>query len=603
MGRTNTNKNKNFDSFSIKEVVEIFTLIDEQIIELHKCSSDDFLGLNAYFKQYYKHSKTISANAKEVLQSLTDSKSGNLLHNLEELYKNLKLNQNGFSKRIETSIELLKELLVLIDKLFLPIKNLNQDLMTIKFLLANLKLSSSNSKSIDENLGMFNEVINDFKICSFQNESNLSSLKNQVKQALSNFEQIRSKNIHDLDTILNHIHYGIILFAEKHEESSRLIPEFTKKTENTSKSIAEIITNLQYQDIIRQKMEHIQATHKKVLADLEDYSHSENETQIEHQQNLKNRIRDIANLQSAQLVHANKEYQHAIEIITDKFLAIGNDMTTISSMCREFSSSHDNTEELHLQSLLAKIENSSNVMNSFMDAGKSFTNHTDILTSGISKTAAGFSRFSASNEKLKSASTKLIDSFTEAEKHEEILEKSIEHVKTLCDDVDKFENIIQRVFGLIDEKGRLLSSNIKQHLETVKEKGFFAVSAQNLNNISHQLTTKNERIQILLDENLDLSSSVSVDVKKSIEKIRYYDFFDKVIVDIIGELNQIYNKLKTDQPKEGGSEIEDLNKIKSLYTMASEHIIHDKVTSGEGDVDLFDEDEPKSDDDDNLELF
>ncbi len=602
MGRTESNENTNYDTFSIKEVVKIFSVIDEQIIELHKCSSDDFLGLNADFKQYYKHSKTISANANEVLQSLTESKSGNLLHNLEELYKNLKLNQNSFSKRIETSIDLLKELLVLLDKLFLPIKNLNQDLMTIKFLLANLKLSSSETNSIDENLTRFNEVINDFKICSFQNESNLSSLKNQVKQALSHFEEIRSKNIHDLDTILNHIHYGIILFAEKHEESSRLIPEFTKKTENTSNSIAEIITNLQYQDIIRQKMEHIQATHKKVLADLENYSNSENESENEHQQNLIHRIRDIANLQSAQLVHANKEYQSAIEIITEKFLAIGNDMTTIASMCNEFSSSHDNSEELHLQSLLSKIENSSNVLNSFMDAGKSFTSHIDILTSGIDKTAASFNRFSVSNEDLKSASEKLISSFSVAEQQEEMLEKSINQVKALCDDVDKFESKIQRVFGSIDEKGEYLSSNIKQHLETVKEKGFFAVSAQNLNNISLQLAQKNERIQLLLNENHELSSSVSVDVKKSIEKIRYYDFFEKVIVDIIGDLNQIYNKLKSDQAS-GETKSEDMQKIKSLYTMASEHIIHDKVTSGEGDVDLFDEEESKSDDDDNLELF
>jgi hypothetical protein len=38
--------------------------------------------------------------------------------------------------------------------------------------------------------------------------------------------------------------------------------------------------------------------------------------------------------------------------------------------------------------------------------------------------------------------------------------------------------------------------------------------------------------------------------------------------------------------------------------MASEHIIHDKIASNQGDVDLFDDELPKTnEDDDNLELF
>jgi hypothetical protein len=49
---------------------------------------------------------------------------------------------------------------------------------------------------------------------------------------------------------------------------------------------------------------------------------------------------------------------------------------------------------------------------------------------------------------------------------------------------------------------------------------------------------------------------------------------------------------------------EDLDSIKNLYTMASEHKIHDKVSQTEGDVNLFTDDEAEpDDDDDNLELF
>lgn len=607
MGKSEINENSPMFTFSVKEVISIFSGIDEQILQLHKCSSDDFLGLNADFKQYYRQSKVISENANEVFLSLTESESGNLLRKLEELYKELKVSQNVFSRNIESSITLLKELLVLLDKLFLPIKNLNQDLMTLKFLLANLKISSSSGSVVVQNLEVtikdFNDVINSFKICSFQNESNLQGLKNQVKQTLQSFEGIRGRNIHDLDMILNQLHYGIIFFAEKHEEASRMIPELKQKTENSSKSIADIITNLQYQDIIRQKMEHIQATHKKVLSDLEEYSMDQTETLNQQHEKLVARIRDIANLQSAQLVHANKEYQQAIEIITEKFLVIGNEMTNISTMCLHFTASPDSTEEINLQSLLGKIENSSNVLSSFLEAGKSFTNHLDVLTSGIDSTGKGIVGFTKSLENLKGVTEKTLANFSSLNLKDVQLIETLHQIESLYEDVVNFEKTIQSIFTAIESKGANLSENIQNHLKSVKDKGTFAVSAESLNTVSAILAQKNERMQLLLNQNLDISKSISKDVRASIEKVRYYDFFEKIIVDIISELNQIYHKLKA-EGKQVDEKSENLDSIKSLYTMASEHIIHDKIAANQGDVDLFEEEIPKVDeDDDNLELF
>ena len=56
-------KNDVSKEFSIDEIVKLFNHIDEQILELHRCSSDDFLGLNAKFKGFYKEAKGISTSA------------------------------------------------------------------------------------------------------------------------------------------------------------------------------------------------------------------------------------------------------------------------------------------------------------------------------------------------------------------------------------------------------------------------------------------------------------------------------------------------------------------------------------------------------------
>ncbi|MFP4556688.1 MAG: hypothetical protein ACLFNU_07445 [Bacteroidales bacterium] len=607
--------NKNQDSnrkFSIREFINIFGDIDEKILQLHQCSSDDFLGLNTDFKQYYNQSKLISSNATNIFNELAESETAALIKRIETLYKDLKAVQTHFTKKLDRSISDLKEMLELLDKIFFPVKNLNQDLLTLKFLLANLKISDSTSDSSnllnnEKVIHGYNEVINRFKVCGYQNEVNLETLKDNVKGALSAFEDIRGKNIIDLDNILNNIHYGIILFAEKHEEVARLIPEVTKKTENSSKSIADIITNLQYHDIIRQKMEHVHSTHKKLIVDLEKTANEQNNDSLQNHQKMLVRIRDIANLQSAQLVHANKEYQKAIETITNKFIAISNDMTNISEKCHEINISQDNAEEFHLQGIIEKLSNSATVLSLFLDAEKSFYNRIDIISNQVTQTSSSISKYSLALKELEQATAVTLKAYNIASTKDQEITKPLQQVENLYSEILKFKDEIQSVFSKVEQIGGDLSAGIQS--KELKQNGSFGQSATSMNSIISQLNQKNLQIKDLLQENRTISTKISKDVRETIGKVRYYDFFEKVIVDIISEFNHIYKMLRAEITQDDSEKEKEYEQIKSQYTMASEHQIHDKITQDQGDVDLFGDDEFDSEnadnkeDDDNFELF
>ena len=355
-------------------------------------------------------------------------------------------------------------MLELLDKLYFPVKNLNQDLLTLKILLANLKIFSSSNpssaKTLEAIVQQFNRVINDFKMCSFQNESNLALLKDEAKATLQKFEAIRDNSVKDLDIVLNSVHMGIILFAEKHEEVSRLIPKLSEQTQNSSKSIANIITNLQYHDIIRQKMEHVHNTHKKLLAELEDTATQQNKENLNNSDILLLKIRDIANLQSAQLVYANKEYQQAIDVITNKFINIGTDMTTTASMCHEIYISQENSDELHMQGFIAQLKSSATVLNKFLRATDDFTSDTDKLNARIAEVSKSIANFSNSINKLKEVSASTYKSFSEADLNDKKLEDSLNQIKSLYNDVEGFEGIIKDVFTRVEGTAQsILPSN------------------------------------------------------------------------------------------------------------------------------------------------
>ena len=102
--------------------------------------------------------------------------------------------------------------------------------------------------------------------------------------------------------------------------------------------------------------------------------------------------------------------------------------------------------------------------------------------------------------------------------------------------------------------------------------------ASDLQLIVERLKVKSQEVYGLLERNQKLGNEVKCDIKKSIETVKYYDFFETVIIEIIRELDEISQKVAISRaPSESVSE--HLLNAKKLYTMASEHAIHDKIVN------------------------
>jgi uncharacterized protein YoxC len=166
------------------------------------------------------------------------------------------------------------------------------------------------------------------------------------------------------------------------------------------------------------------------------------------------------------------------------------------------------------------------------------------------------------------------------------LRETLDQVKAVHSDIEKFENAIQAVFQKVVRNGEALTQSIGEHGMRQENGSVYAQSAESINQILSELNAKSEHINKILHENLEISSTISEDVKDSIKKIRYYDFFETVIIDIILELNEIYRKFRGELSSDPDA-TDDLNSLKTMYTMASEHQIHDKILSGEEADKLF----------------
>jgi len=223
------------------------------------------------------------------------------------------------------------------------------------------------------------------------------------------------KNINDSNYPLLNISDHIKLKNE--DELTKLSLLIKEKTTECSSCFAQIITNLQYQDIINQRVEHIQSSHQELIDDLELLERDFEHTHIHIKAKSFMRFRDITGLQTAQLIHTNKLYRLAIENIIQGF----KDVTRILELLKKIY------EKMDVISPNSKINNeiSSKISELNQNSELDFLNYVffnntcEAIIEGINeinnKTNTGFGRIGTANseEHLK----KLKEKYTMASEH------------------------------------------------------------------------------------------------------------------------------------------------------------------------------------------
>ncbi|KAB2872222.1 MAG: hypothetical protein F9K37_01000 [Bacteroidales bacterium] len=583
----------------LKNITDKFTQIDTKIIELLQCSSDDFLGLNTDFKELFRSSSSISKNASVIFEILSESDTKVMMDELEVLYKILRKTYSPFLSTSGEGITLIKEMLEMSSNLHLQVKNLNQNLLTLKFLLANLKITGTetleqSSPAIEELTGKYNKHINQQKLREYHNDKSLEKLQLTIDSSISRLDKYYSQLNQQINLILDQVHTAIVLFADKQQEVSRRLPSLKALTEQISESIANIITNLQYHDIIRQKIEHVQTSHRTLLQNLSDFDIN-NESQ--HLDYL-SKIRDLANIQAALLVRANKEYQRAIELITEKFRAISDDMSNISNLCKDLTQSQFNQEDIHLSDLSQKLDSILVPLSGVPVIEKTLLAELTNVIESVSKTLNSVVKAESSSidEEIAFVPLENIDKL----KHAYPKGNIVDQLREVGQDVEKTSNQIQTISQRLHEVnsslGSICNNLTEKHAEILNQTGI----ADRISSVLDKLKKQDEDIYKLLHDNFKISKEMDTVVAGSIKRIKYYEFFEVRIIEIIKMLNEVFQEIKGRENKK--DEAEDMEFLKSLYTMESEHKIHESIIEGGENPENQNIDSEQNQDDD-VELF
>ncbi|MEF8844914.1 MAG: hypothetical protein V5A59_05520 [Bacteroidales bacterium] len=589
----NINLHSLLETYSIQEISDLFSEIDKKIVSLHQVSSEDFLRLNRDFKKFHKQANQISENASYLFDYITGHENNELIKDIDKFYKRLKSQSELFNSHFELVSELINPLLSKLRQSFFPIKNFKQNLTSLKFLESNLELGATFSEEysspyVQETCEALREEVT-------QIEKLFARLKQLLKDKFLLSDQFNAEKV-DINKILDLLKKEIEVYSQHYQSAKQKLPEIKEKTDATSESINKIITSLQYQDIIKQKMEHIQRTHKELAGELEHFE-SEDKTTLNEKAKYFIRLRDIAGLQAAQLMHTNKEYQTAIERISDKFLEIGENMTLVSKQCADYTSFDSDKQKVFFNSLKNNLNKAEQQIQHFCRFNVNFRKNVDEIVELLNRILQRYSRIQPLMDDLEG---KLKDPSWQHEEDE--------------GNANIIRQMIQ-VFEDLKGNGKIMAGlfeEYKKHREHLNREVIGSMShagetecedfPEKISHYMNNLSEMESKIVGKLKENNELSDKVFKDVQHSVNQIQYYEYFEKEIEAIVDELNALNFNLKSNSEEDVASRKENLERLKQYYTMNTEFDIHEQVTDG-GNVDMENGGGESDDEGGDLELF
>ncbi len=352
----------------IEELISVFHDIETKIGTLHQNSSQVFLQLNEFLKDYFKKNSIVSANATQIFDTILGNKEISLTDELNHIFGSLQKYKTATENEIDANLGTYTQINSKINYVSLLIRNFKQDLITFKFLTTNFRLISNNesfkSASLESVKNWDNALVN---IQSWLTEigKEVGSLSFSVNSMHNNTKVYSQNAINKSFSFYKELESAIEIVNRKNLESESYIPILKEKINNSAGNISDIIKHLQYHDIIRQKVEHIQHSHFKIIASLNKEMPASELNAEKENEKLFSLIADISGLQAAQLILITKEYQKALEVISANFQNMTDDLSAISTISHEFSFEDENSDTTLIRHVQERLDRSLRLLDEY----------------------------------------------------------------------------------------------------------------------------------------------------------------------------------------------------------------------------------------------
>ena len=581
---------------NIKKILDALIKSDDKIIELQNYSAKDFSLLNQRFLSYHKHSKLVSNLILKICTFLKDDTKSNedflfgKLHLFKEISDNMQLADNAFNEIRESSARINE----LLEYIHIPLNNYNQNLLTLKLLSCNLRIDKLANTKEDYITRKIDDLILILEnICHFypKIDSFIKDYRGKIKVFINEISDIQNALLKNGFQRLNGINELALESMKQIVKDESLLIKARNGFANSQKEVETIITNLQYQDIIRQRIEHIQETHREMINRLKMMDDSLNTS--DNTANIYLQIKDIVGLQSAHLLQINKEFHNAIETISETIQKYNLLAYEVNDAGEEISKPFAQLD-IDMSKHMKELDVLKDKTTKYVDRKEEMCSLCDKLNAEAEEFISFFEEINGISKQMEKIHAAIQKSSSKGtlEKILALLENNLSISEKIKTQVAKFKDA-KTVFST--SKGE-----IRKSTELLMEK-VSNFDIENHQNIYASVGKMSRELLDLIMENKEQQVSIG----KCIHELEYYKNFEQKVNEIIEYLDQVGQGFGKSVILNKNNIDENLEHIRKRYTTAKEHSIHDNFAEN-GRMNLTDMVEGlgvKENEDDDIEFF
>lgn len=579
---------KNNNNF--KKIIFSFSEIDKKIYSLQQSSAHDFDGLYKLTKKIYFDAKKIDQNTIKLFDQFNDDININFFKNINnikcDLDKYIFLNK----KNVILNAGSLEKLLTIFHLLFVPLNNIKQNLLILSFFATQLKLrfTLNNNASINNEIKNLNILIDKTKLKYDLTITEINDLKKNISEIINKIKKL-SNNLNHFEKLLKFINIDInnIKLLRGNVKKQYLL--IKKHTKQSSDSIDIVITNLQYQDIIHQKTQHVQQTYKQIVDELNLVKQLPND-EITPAIQLKQipRLALVAKIQSDQLITTNKDYQNTIDIINKNLSKINKNLSSVKTINLDIFYDYLSHKKNKLNNFRKINKLNSDLLQNLYQPEDEIDAQFNNIKKSIIKVSENFNSFKITDNYIHNIIINIVEKINLPTEQNNDFFSFTQQINSIYDNIHKYN---LKIGSILKE-----SSNILKKIKIStgnNHKNEFSNFLSRLTNTFNQFNYINNETLEIENNNINLINGLISKIKNITEEIKYYNFFEETVADINTDLNNIIQLLKQNNQDYNDDKI----KYFDNYTTNTEREVHDNVINNkkyiaqdknkENDVEFF----------------
>jgi methyl-accepting chemotaxis protein len=592
------------DGFSLNDIVVRLDSVAEHIAGLIAEHEEHFLSLGSRLHDLSSQSDSLYRRASSLAEMTSGQEMQSSINALSEEFEEMtgvcRLDLSEESRaQLKKTLESVQGLDAYMDQFRRIVRNLR--MLGISTRIESARLGSMGrgfvtlADDVDKLAG--NIVTHTSRIADSSRE--LSGL---VASALDQATTIISQQKLCSEELFDHIRTNLEDLEELSRKSRQLSTGLPAKMKKIANDIGEVVAFLQFHDIIRQQVEHVEEAIRDILGEAKERIAQG----VDPHQELviAGWIQDVCALQASQLENGRKRFFDAVERIKDHLWAIAGIVDELCGEIRETVGSADDLEGTILDTIEKNMAQALDSINTFAKQGEGMSR----VVRSVAGTVQDMSSFVTDIEEVGSE-IELISlnaSIKAAHTGEQgralgVLASSIQRLSV---DARSQTELVSGELTSISDASRSLIFNADQAASEGEVRDLVAGMEGMLDNVKKL----NDRSRQVFRELLDRGKELAVDIQTLSQDVQFHVQACEDMDTTRKELDSVVRELDRTIP-EGVEEdrSERLQKMLERYTMEAERIIHKNVMekAPEEDteqVDLFD---PAHDSEfgDNVELF